>query len=78
MNNKPKTETVLFEWADLGDGVQNVTYLGKAPFGTGVDDEKWEIKKFSYAVETDGKYYVEQIQTLDGKNWTDRASYPWT
>ena len=70
------TELVLFDWEDVG-GTQQITYLGKAPFGTDQDDPKWEIKKFSYAVAGDGNFHVSQIQTLDGKAWTQRTSYPW-
>lgn len=72
-----ETTIVKFEWADLGDAVQNIIYMGKAPFGTSVNDDNWEIQKFTYTLETDSKYYVSQIQTLSGKNWTDRATYPW-
>lgn len=72
------TENILFEWADLGDGVQQIVYVGKATFGTDQDDPKWEIKKFAYTLETDGKYYVSHIKTLDGKAWTIRDSYDWS
>ena len=72
------TEYILFEWDDLGDGVQQIVYVGKAPFGTNQSDSKWEIKKFTYVQESDSKYYVTQIKTLDGKAWTDRATYDWS
>ncbi len=68
--------TYKFEKSLVG-GQYKFKYIGETVTGVADDTPKWTIYKFTWIIEADNSISLSEIQSLNGKAWTDRDTLAW-